>query len=351
MKKIFIFFFLWVVVIYAFANISSNRAFFDYSYESTSIIKENLPQIRHLLNFDGGHYQNISRFGYIRKFQTAFFPLYPLVIKLISFIAQSYLISALLISLVCLYFSLILLKKLRFGTGFFEANLIFFPLSFFFLTGYTESLFLFLSLLTWHSFRQKKYLISGVFGFLSALSRFYGILLFPCLLLEHFLLKNQSKKALPLFLIPFGLVVYMIYLRFSYQDPFAFINALSLWNKSGVVFPLQTIYRYFKILTTVSPKILQYWIAALEFLSLIIGLLASYYFYRGKQFSYSLYLFLGSTIPAFTGTLQSLPRYLIVLFPIYFIKIPQKLRLPLYGLSLVLQLVLLKNFLAGRFIS
>ena len=305
------------------------------------MIKENIPQVRHLLNFDGGHYQNISSFGYIKKFQTAFFPLYPSLIKLFAFLTNSHLISALLISLVSTFFVVKLLP----------INIIFFPLSFFLLAGYTESLFLLLSLLSWQFFKQKKYLFSGILGFLSALSRFYGILLFPCLLLEYYLSSKKVKKPFSLLLIPLGLLSYMAYLQYTYQDPLSFIHALSLWSKSTVVFPLQTIYRYYKMLTTVSPTIIQYWVALLEISSLALGILAAYVLYKQKQFSYSLYVFLGSIIPSFTGTLQSLPRYLLVLFPIYFIKLPAKFRPFILATSFALQLVLFTAFLTGHFIA
>jgi Gpi18-like mannosyltransferase len=358
MKKIFLVFFVWVITIYAFTFLSSTPAFFDYSYESTSMIKENIPSIRHLLNFDGSHYQNIAHFGYIKKFQTAFFPLFPIMINFVSFMTQSHLISALLISLLCTYLSVLVIVKL-FKKPTAAIILIFFPLSFFFLAGYTESLFLFLSLLSWHFFKEKKYLLSGALGFLTSLSRFYGILLFPSLLLEFFLKLPKNKRlklisykpVVPLLLIPLGLGSYMVYLQLIYQDPLAFFTALSLWGKSTITFPLQTIYRYFKIITTVSPTIIQYWVALLEILSLVVGLLASLILYKQKQFSYSLYVFLGSIIPSFTGTLQSLPRYLLVLFPIYFIKLPVKLHFPILAASFTLQLVLLTAFLTGHFIA
>jgi hypothetical protein len=358
MKKVLPYFLLWLVVVYGFTFLSSSPDFFDYSYQATSMVKEGLPVVRHLLNFDGGHYQNISSFGYIKKFQTAFFPLYPLTTRLVSFVVQSHLVSALIISLVFSYLSVLIIAKL-FKKPKQALTLIFFPLSFFLLAGYTESLFLFLSLLSWYFFKQKKYLFSGAVGFFASLSRFYGSLLFPSLLLEYFLNLPKNKRLkliyykplIPLMLIPLGLGTYMAYLQLAYQDPLSFVHALSLWNKSKIILPPQTIYRYLKILTTVSPTIIQYWVALLELSSLFLGIWATYILYKQKQFSYSFYVFLGSIIPSFTGTLQSLPRYLLVLFPIYFIKLPNKFRFPLLAASFILQVILLRAFLSGQFVS
>jgi Gpi18-like mannosyltransferase len=358
MKKISLTFFAWAFVIYLLSFLSSSPAFFDYSYESTAIFVESFGGLWHLLNFDGAHYQNISQLGYIVKFQTAFFPLYPLIIKALSLLLKSHLISGLLISLVSIFFSLVIITKL-FKKPFSAIHLILFPLSFFFLTGYTESLFLLLSLLSWYFYKKRSFLSSGLFGLLASLSRFYGVLLFPSLLLDFILKLPKSKRLklvsykpfLPILLIPLGLSIYMFYLQLTYSDPLAFIHSLSLWGKGTVILPPQTIYRYLKIFATVSPKIIQFWIAVLEFSSFIFGLFIAYILYKQKKLSYSLYVFLGSIIPSFTGTLQSLPRYILVLFPIYFIKLPKKLYLPIILFSISLQLTLLVAFLNGKFVG
>ena len=63
-------------------------------------------------NWDGGHYLGIAEMGYSEKFQYAFFPLYPLAIRLLNLVTQNYLAAAVLISLISTFLGLHILYKL-----------------------------------------------------------------------------------------------------------------------------------------------------------------------------------------------------------------------------------------------
>ncbi len=358
---------IWTILIYSLTLSFSQHTYFDYSYESDAMIADETPQgLWHLANFDGAHYQNIAQFGYVKKFLAAFFPIFPLLTALVQKISRNFLTSSLTISLLSFFGSLLLFQKIynkdKFLSVFF---LLIFPTSFFFLASYTESLFLLLSLGAWLFASKKRYVFVGILGFLASLTRFYGILLFPVLFLKFYLELPPKKKyklssylpGLPLFLIPAGLLTYMLYLHFTFEDPLLFLHALGLWQKSNIVFPPQTLYRYAKILLTVSPNIYQYWIAALELTSFLFGLLAAFLLWRWKLPAQSLYVALGTTLPILTGTLQSTPRYLLVLFPIYFViakllkKQPKVVQALVFSSMLSLQIILFVNFLQGHFVA
>lgn len=200
----------------------------------------------------------------------------------------------------------------------------------------------------------------GVVGYFAALTRFYGILLFGFLFLEYFFTLPKKKRfvlkkylpALPLLLIPAGLLTYMTYLYFTFGDPLQFIHALELWQKSKVTFPLRTMYRYARMLLTVSPAIVQYWVAFFELAFFILGLWVSIKLWLRKQYSHSLYLLVATMVPSFTGTLQSLPRYLITIFPLYiFLSGIKKGRRVYLIASGALQFVLLFLFLNAIFVA
>src|SRR5438552_777431 len=55
--------------------------------------------LKSLGNWDGGHFLGIAQYGYKENFQYAFFPLYPLLIKVVNGIIQNYFWSAILISI------------------------------------------------------------------------------------------------------------------------------------------------------------------------------------------------------------------------------------------------------------
>ena len=362
MKKSFLYILFWVMTIYLLVIFLPQVTHTTYSYERYPYSLSRLENFYHLLNFDGIHYQKIAQYGYNLKFSTAFFPLYPLLIRgvsLASFGLLSLPQSALLISLTTFLGSLILLWRLT-KSDKVIISLLLFPLSFFFLAGYTESLFLFLSLLAYTFFKQKKYFWMGVVGYFAALTRFYGILLFGFLFLEYFFSLPKKKRfvlknylpAWPLLLFPLGLVTYMVYLYFTFGDPLQFIHALELWQKSKVTFPLRTLYRYARMLLTVSPTIVQYWVAFFEVAFFGFGLWVSLKLWLRKKYSHSLYLLAATLIPSFTGTLQSLPRYLITIFPLYiFLSGIKKGRRVYLIVSGVLQLVLLFLFLNTIFVA
>lgn len=355
MAKIILLVIIWLTLLFGLVLFLPQKNAFPFSYEKEAILVDGPSNLWHLANFDGVHYQNIARQGYITRFQTAFFPLYPLAIKSLSFLAGgNLLVTGLLISFFSTLASLYILNRLDPG-GRSIIWLFSFPTAFFLLTGYTEALFLFLSLLTWWLYSHQKFFLSGLAGLLSSLTRFYGILLFPVVLIDYFQQKTRSKNPLSLFIIPLGLLFYMFYLYREFHDPLYFFHALSLWQKSHLVFPPQTIYRYLKILLTVAPSAREYWIAVLELGSLVIGTLASVILLKKRQFALSVYLLLGLLIPTLTGTLQSLPRYLLVLFPLYFVPGSLKSQIPTLNfipyINFGLQLILFASFLRGGFVS
>lgn len=362
MKKSLIFTFVWMIAIYLLAIFLPQVIHTTYSFERYNLSFNWFENLYHLLNFDGIHYQKIAQYGYNLKFATAFFPFYPLLIKgvsLASFGFLSFSQSALFISGSTFFGSVYLLYRLTKSSKAI-LSLLLFPLSFFFLAGYTESLFLFLSLLAYLLFKKKKYFWTGVIGYFATLTRFYGILLFAFLLLEYFLSLPKKKRfnfkaylpALPLLLIPLGLFTYMVYLYFTFGDPLQFIHALELWQKSKVTFPLQTLYRYARMLLTVSPRIVQYWVAFFELAFFGFGLWVSFKLWLKKKYSFSLYLLSATLVPSFTGTLQSLPRYLVAIFPLYIflagIKKGRRIYLVASG---ILQIVLLFLFLNTIFVA
>src|SRR5258706_5842641 len=72
--------------------------------------------------------------------------------------------------------------------------LLVFPTSFFFGSVYTESLFLFLSLLSFYFARKKWWILAGISGMLLSGTRIVGIAIFPVLLWEFFSSRYPGKS-------------------------------------------------------------------------------------------------------------------------------------------------------------
>lgn len=324
-------------------------------------------------NFDGEHYTSIARLGYGFG-QYPFFPLYPLMIEffgklfgnnLRAFVASGILIShaSFILALVGFY----KLLRMDYTDKFTKTVLlvtILFPTSFYFLTIYTESLFLALSIWAVYFARRGNWLIASLLGIALTATRFVGIIILPTILMEWLIQRRSSKNMkFPeiIFAIPVGLFSYMYYLEKHVQDMFAFFNNLTLFGEQRsahlITLP-QVFYRYlFKILPNLNtiyfPII---YTTILEFAVGIVFLLLSILGFFRLRLSYSMFLLLGYLIPTFSGSFSSLPRYVLVLFPAYILisqlihKSPKKLFV-FYLASFILLSISFALFARGYWLS
>ncbi len=286
-------------------------------------------------NFDGAYYLLIAAKGY--TINAGFFPLFPFSIHLISsifassmpYLTAEYLSGSILVGVYFIFALTIFYKlvKLDYKETIAIWSIIFllvFPASFFYAAIYSESLFLLLSMLAFYFARRKKWIWAGIAGgFLSA-TRIVGIAIFLSLIYEYFRHeKNKSlSKFLSILITPLGLITYIIYNFQKWGDPFYFIKAQGNFQNSrsvdAVILPFQTIFRYFKILTTVSLNIYEWWVALFELLFFILAISLLFTAWKKKiRFSYLIFGTLCLLIPSLTGTLSGIPRYVSVIFPIF----------------------------------
>lgn len=329
--------------------------------------------ISHWANFDGIHYLFIARRGYA-QWEQAFFPLFSLLIYLLkSMLNSTYLLAGHIItyasSLGALYM-LIKLLRIDFKKDTLLWPILFFlafPTAFFLVSVYTESLFLFLVLLSFYLVRRKQAFWGSIVGALASATRLVGILLLPALLFEIYeqykekkITKRQAlQNSLALLLVSVGLLSYMYYLWRKYGDPLLFIHTQPIFGagRSGgnIVLLPQVLWRYGKIFVTVPISSLTWWVGLLEVCTLCLVLVLLYLAYRrGVRRSYILFSVLALLLPTLSGTLSSLPRYALVCFAIYpvlgMISRPV-LRYSLLGISLALQCILVSLFLQGYFVA
>ena len=201
---------------------------------------------------------------------------------------------------------------------------------------------------------------SGVVGALATLDRFSGLALIPALAVEWYLQNKKNlklKKAIiPILLPATGLLAYMLYLQVSFGDPFLFQKSFSAWSQQNLTFPLQVVFRYLKIFIFVDKTLLVYWIAVLEFVSVITYFALSIYVFKKIRPSYGVFMIALLTLVAFTGTFAGTPRYILHLFPAFiglaiFLHKKQKLIIAVLLLFLVLGFVLTGLFTRGYFVA
>ncbi len=131
-----------------------------------------------------------------------FFPLYPILIRLITFNFNYINLSALIVSNISSVIALIYLfklTKLDFDDGVAQKAILFlsiFPTAYFLSVIYTEGLFLALIIASLYYARREKWPLAGVLGFLAALTRLGGLLMMPVLIVEYLHQKSWNPKKI-----------------------------------------------------------------------------------------------------------------------------------------------------------
>lgn len=324
-------------------------------------------------NFDGEHYLSIAIYGY-KNLQQAFFPAYPYLMRLLSqstdLVANIW--SGLIISNTLFLVSLFIFWKIvkldysvkiaKFAT----IALLLFPTSFYFGAVYTESLFLFTSLLTYYLFRKEKYLFAGLVGILMTLTRIYGVFVLLMILVEIFsnkvsIVRILKEKIYLVGLSIFGLLIYMWFSWKNYGDPLAFYNLQTIigeQHQKGIILLPQVFYRYAKIFLSSHLPFYSLQAVILEIFTAILFLILPIYAYIKKiKWSYIVYILLGFLVPSIQGSFSSVPRYLVVIFPAFIImgimfdKLPKWVINLYFLLSSIWLMISTSLFLRGYFVA
>lgn len=360
-KRIFKAFLIWKIIIFFFAFLALKTIPFNYlqgfSYEY-------LDSFNYFLgiwaNFDGASYLNIAQNGY-RYPLFAYFPFLPFLIGLAhGLIKLPVLYAGLLINNLAfllglwVFYKIVLLdydQKIAWRS---ITLLLLFPVSFFYGAVYTESLYFLFATLAFYFVRKEKWLWAGLFGFLAGLSRLVGISLLIAFLVEWIVQKKRKKAVCFIFLIPLAIIVYGLFLQFKFGDFFLFQKAMKHWYQADFVFPVVVFFRYLKILLTFKFEFV-YFVALLELVSFIFYFFLSIYTFLKIRVSYGLWMILSLLIPTFTGTLQSMPRYILHLFPAFIalaLLANSKLKFRIMAIIfLILQFLLVALFTRGYFIA
>ncbi|OGM22727.1 hypothetical protein A2961_03080 [Candidatus Woesebacteria bacterium RIFCSPLOWO2_01_FULL_39_21] len=279
--------------------------------------------------WDGNSYRFIAENGYVPQNLVGsefivFLPLFPTILRFFSFLGlQTETIAFFVSNIFFILGSLILYKllKIDYEEKFSKEVVILislFPTSYFFSAGYPESLFLFLTAVSFYFARKSNFLLGFLFAGLASITRPTGIFIFPAIL--YLLLKTKNISKL-IYVLP-GLIfpIYYLYLNFKLnQDPFSFSLFLkNYWQKSFAL-PWEGITKSFKLMTHFDWDTYQRVTAGLfeglsSFLAWIFSLLTL--FKRSNiNFAYFIFMFLSTLLFTSTGFILSAPRYILSMFP------------------------------------
>ncbi len=311
--------------------------------------------------WDGGHFLNIAKYGYFGPNEYAFFPLYPALIKAVSVLTfGNILLAALLVSniffIIFLYVFYKLTEKLHNKNTAFSATvtLMMFPTAFFAVAVYSEGLFLLVIALFFAQLQNKKYLTAAFLVGAASLTRFVGITLSVSLLIGlikeyQWNLKQIINRVLIMAVAFIPFATYCLYLLQKFKDPLYFLTVESTWHRQ-LTNPITTIYAYVSTFQNNKPfnDYLDVYLTLFFALVLILG---------RKKIPVPIWIFsaLAILIPASTGTLTSMPRYLLSSIGTFIILgnylEAKKIRFIIWTISLLAQTALAIMFVNGFWVA
>lgn len=178
--------------------------------------------------FDNEWYLEIANNGY-SEVSVVFFPMIPLIIRYLGRV------GLVIINVVCTYLTGLIIYKFSNIKG----SLLWFfsPIAIFSILLYTESIFIFLTILTLYLYKNKKYLIAGITLGFSVLCRNMGSMLFFSIFIYmfYYFIKGKIKfKDILIMYIPATIIslIYPIYLQIVFNNWHIFVDSQYLyWNR------------------------------------------------------------------------------------------------------------------------
>lgn len=292
---------------------------------------------RSWVHWDAAWYVSIARDGYFfrgteEQSSVAFFPLFPILMRVVSTAfafadrEDALIISGMLIAnlsfLLCLLLIHRLTKKLfaehpqsdhiAKGAAF---SLMLFPTSVFFVSPYSESVFLLAVLLSFYAIEKEKWWLAGISGAFATLGRLSGVTLMLPLAVEFLRRYRKTRKnlwqILYLSIIPLGLVGYMFYLEQRFGEPLAFLRAMSAphWRRIPRA-PWVSYIEEAQLFLTHPNNVwaMEQLLYATLFIALVL------LSFRVLPIGYAIYGLIGLLLP-FSTNLVSIQRYVLAIFP------------------------------------
>lgn len=202
-----------------------------------------------LFAWDSGWYYKIAVEGYDyggnfggnfgdNKYAIAFFPLYPLLIWLLSRMGIPVVEAGLLINNLAFLLALIFFYRwtqechgweiARWST----AALAWCPYSLYGTVMYTEGLFLLFSIAALRAFENKQYIGVGIWGGLATATRITGVAMIPAFLFTAWRQKRPMQAYFASFAIATGICLFSLFCWLKFGDGLAFLHAQKGWRSS-----------------------------------------------------------------------------------------------------------------------
>jgi hypothetical protein len=286
-------------------------------------------------------YTKIAMRGYAQgDGSTVFFPLYPILTRLVGkVLSGNYLLGGIIVSNVAYFLALVYLYKLarlEFDSQVAVRTVVclsVFPTALFLLGVYTEAPFLLFAISAFYYARKGNWLAASAMGLLAALTKQLGLLLLLPLLYEYlaereFAIRSIRRDVLLLALIPLGTLAFLLFRHFYIGEPFLTetyrvrwaVNASWPWN--NIADSLAAIFNTerFHALNPEDTLLRRIFYNSFDLACVGLFTFLAVVSFRRLRLSYGLYM----VSVLFVGLMQNfrppypiaaLPRYVLLLFP------------------------------------
>jgi hypothetical protein len=287
--------------------------------------------------WDAHHYLRLAEVGYVDApnpppnaddpLYIVFFPFFPFAVRLVALVARDVVLSGLIVSFAASvgagYF---LYRLVRLDNEHDEAwrtvlLLYAFPTAYFLAAPYSEALFLFAVVASIYAARTRAWPAAGAAGALATGTRVTGIALAPALLIEAFsgeaTARERVKRLAWSAVAGAGLGVYLLINQIVWGDPLHFLDVQrSHWFQHTVApwTPLVDAVRAIAEGLEDTDRVFIFWGRITGFLfALPLLVLAG----KRLRFADAVYGWAGLVLILSASWLLSLPRYLLVLYPLF----------------------------------
>ncbi len=293
---------------------------------------------RYSVRWDSGFYLDIARNGYQyqpgHSSSIAYFPLYPFLIRFTHLLLpKSDVFAALVVSQLALTAAVIYvfrLVELDFGRQVaWRATflLLIFPTAFFFSAVYPESLLLLMLAGSMYHARRGEWLRAGLFGLGGGATKLVGVVVIVPLLIE---LWRQRETRLPrprallsTAIAPLGSFAYLGYLQLRFGDFRVLFDTEAQWFRHAFE---PAFLAGIDLLSGDRTALIHYpagsvpsrgFFLEIDTLALVLFAAAGVFLWFRVRRSYGALVLAYLMVPAFSGSMQSMNRYVAVLFPVF----------------------------------
>lgn len=280
--------------------------------------------------WDAPHYLDLARYGYAATGEQSlfivFYPLFPWLTRLVGRPLGDYLAGAFIVSTVASLVAVVLLYRLvrlDYDEAVAQRAVWFFcifPASYFLHIGYTESLFIALTLAVFLAARAGRWPFVALLGALACLSRVNGLALVPALGVEVLARYWQTRRWewgwLWIGAVPLGFVGYLLLNYRVTGDPLAFLTVTrEHWYKSFAP-PWSGIDAMFRSLTwrPLVDQLTVVWQQAFFIVLIAVAAVAAWLRLRP---AYATWVTINLLLITGTSFILSVPRYSLILFPLF----------------------------------